>query len=279
MMKKTSLFAALIAGAFCLPAFAQTPESDPLASIEEALDSFKCDAVQLAAFDAEGQRAPEQAFRQRPSEFQDLDEDLDGLQLAEGPKPKDGPGQQGGCPMMQGPGAPQGGCPMMQGKGPGSQGGCPMMAQQRGKPGKGNAMRGSKPDRREMLAARLAEEDPAKYAELKKLRDQEAQIMKDFMAKQKAEREEFKKLVDDYKKAPSDDLKAKIQAKIASKFDAKIKAKETRLEEASKKIADVKKEKDQKVAAIFDKIIAGKRQDGPKPPAGAQPPPPPAPAN
>jgi len=275
-MKNAGLIAALVLGAFCVPSFAQAPAApegalqpkddaqDPLASIEQALDSFTTESLQLAAFDLDRPAPqPQQGFGPQMQPEGMGPENGPDLQLAEG-KPGKGPfnqmGPQGECPMMQG--QQQGGCPMTQGQQQGRHGG--MMMGQGFRQGQFGAMRpgfGPQADGKGMLDAKFAELDPAKYAELKKLREQEEQIVKDLVEKEKADREEFKKLVDAYKKTPTDDVKDKIKAKIAEKFDAKIKAKAARLEEFSKKIDEMKKEKDQKVTAMLDRVLTDSKKD------------------
>jgi hypothetical protein len=113
---------------------------------------------------------------------------------------------------------------------------------------------------RQSLESKMAVANPEKFAELKKLREQESAIVKDFLAKDKAEREAFKKLLDDYKANPTDELKGKIRESVASRFDAQLKAKEVRLAEMSKKLEDVKKDKDSFVDKTLDKVLSGKDQ-------------------
>jgi len=104
----------------------------------------------------------------------------------------------------------------------------------------------------------MAVADPDKYAELQRLREQEGKIAKELMEKAKADREAFKKLVEDYKANPSDDLKAKIREKVANCFDARVKASEGKIACMTQKLADVKKDKDATVDKIVEKVITSK---------------------
>ena len=208
----------------------------------------------------------------------------DGEQLfAEGQMPPLPPGSpQGACPMMGQQDAKA--CPMMDGKqGPNQR---PMMGRQgfmqrpmgqrpeqgqfgprqqgfrghgqmAGSPeGQQPGPRGQFSPERMAIDAQMAVVAPEKYAELKRLREQEAQIVKDFTVKLKADREAFKKLLDDYKATPSDDLKNQIKAKIAERIDALNNAREARLAEQGKKIEEARKDKDAKVDEFFAKLTS-----------------------
>ncbi len=215
-MKKTLAIAA-IAAALCVPAMtkAQAPLEDSIASLND-------NSLQIAALlqdDPVLFGEPAAAPAPAGEEFADR---------------QDGKGQRPGPGMREGRfGGPQ------------AQGGCPMMG---GKEGQSD---GGPKDFRHQGAGRmesmLAAEDPAKFAELQKLREQEGKIVKELSEKAKASREEFKKLVEDYKASPSDDLKAK----------------EAKLAEFSQKIAEAKKDKDSAVDAILEKVIS-KDKESPK---------------
>lgn len=157
---------------------------------------------------------------------------------------------------------PQGGCPMMQGQ-MGGQRGFGMMRQGQGqRPGmKGGMDKGS-------LEAQLAIDDPAKFEELKKLKEQQEKILKEYADKRKADREEFKKLLDAYKSKPSDELKAKIREKVATQVEARLKARELRLEKAKGELAKEKDGRDTKIDEMLLKITSKAKDDGkpqPKP--------------
>ena len=216
-MKKTLAIAAL-AAALCVPAI--TKAQSPL---EEDLASLNDNSFQLAAL-----------LQDDPILFGEPPKAPMGDEFADR-QDNDGKFQRRGGPGMRG-----------ERFGSDAQGQGPMMGGKDGRKGFGQ----------ERPGAMLAVEDPAKFAELQKLREQEMKIIKEAEVKAKASREEFKKLVEDYKANPTDDAKAKIRAKIAERHDAMLKAKEARLAEFTQKLADAKKDKDTAVDAILEKVLS-----------------------
>lgn len=178
------------------------------------------------------------------------------------PPPMKGQDQRGPghCPMMgqdqRGPGA----CgmqmmppppPMMDKdqRGPG----CHMPPHEMGK---GHGPVGMNP------MAMLEIENPEKAKELEALKESKPEEFRkavkaatdELFEKQKKEREEFGKLLDQYRKNPSDELKAQIRAKVAAQFEKKMKVEEkmlSRMEEDLKK----SKERLEKQKSLKDQLV------------------------
>jgi polyhydroxyalkanoate synthesis regulator phasin len=244
MNSKTN--AILLAAALCVPSalYAQAPDQEG----PQAPDGS--DFVIAALFEDES--APQGPAPEFQSEF--APDGGNGQQFAEGP------GQRRG--MRQGRGADddQGGCPMMGGKRDGAGRGQGMMNGQRGFGHQGFGKGG--PDMKQAMDVAFATVDPEKFAELQKLREQEMKLVKELSEKAKTQREEFKKLVDDYRANPSDELKAKIREKVAAREDAVLKLKEAKLAEMTKKLDEAKSSKNSAVDQLLEKALSKPQPKG-----------------
>lgn len=97
--------------------------------------------------------------------------------------------------------------------------------------------------------AMLEMENPEKAKELRTLKDTKPEEFRktlkaatdEIFEKQKKDREEFGKLLEQYKQNPSDDLKAQISSKVAAQFDKKMKMEEKMISQME---GDLKKTKE-----------------------------------
>ncbi|MBQ6223598.1 MAG: hypothetical protein IJJ58_00305 [Campylobacter sp.] len=100
-----------------------------------------------------------------------------------------------------------------------------------------------------------------------------AQVDKKEMEKMKKEKQEMTQLVEKYNKATSDkkkeEIKAKIQAKVAANYDKHLERMEKRLEDSQKKLAEAKAKlaegkkpeyKAKHIAEITEGILSGKHK-------------------
>ncbi|MFA6293645.1 MAG: hypothetical protein WC637_17795 [Victivallales bacterium] len=100
----------------------------------------------------------------------------------------------------------------------------------------------------QMVAEYLRQNDPKKFEEMQKLRQEKPEEFKKQMAelsekmreKNQKEREEFKALSDKYRETKSDADKAAVKAKLEEYMNKRIEMQKRRIEEIEKNLADAK---------------------------------------
>ena len=105
-------------------------------------------------------------------------------------------------------------------------------------------------------------ENPEKAKALNELKDSKPEEFRkalkfatdEIFEKQKKDREEFRKLLDQYKENPSDELKARIRSKLAADFDRKMKVEEKMLSRMEEELNKTK-EKIEKQKSMKDRLI------------------------
>jgi hypothetical protein len=156
----------------------------------------------------------------------------------------------GTCPMRQKP-QMQPGCPM------GKEGPDGMPCQ--GKP-RGRKEFGRGPGMDPMFMLEI--ENPAKAEELKKLKESNPQEFgkalkdaeKEMFEKIKAKMDEFKKLVREYQKNKSDELKSKIRAALLEQYEVNIKIKEKMIQKMEEGLKKAKEDFEQ-TKSLKEKLV------------------------
>lgn len=166
----------------------------------------------------------------------------------------------------------------MMGKGAGKGRSCPMQSSGKyGKRGKcDESMRSGKYKRmrrgfgrkagKYMLKSRLMEKYPKEMKEIIAQKKSNDNAMKDVLAKFKtlvdktqtemqAEREQFKKMLDEYKKSKDPKLAEQIKAKMSTYYDRRLECMKKRIDQDSARLKEARANKDKTISEKLEKMI------------------------
>lgn len=129
----------------------------------------------------------------------------------------------------------------------------------------------------EAVMRQLSIDNPAKFEELKKLKESNPDAFKEEMGKLvseyreklKAQHERARALMEEYKKNPTEENKAKLRAELEKNFNERMKGREQQLQDASKKLEEskaqfekTKQDRDAKIDDILAKFLERKDAKG-----------------
>lgn len=72
---------------------------------------------------------------------------------------------------------------------------------------------------------------------------------------------EVKKLLEEYKAKPSDDLKAQLKAKLEEAFDKFLKERTEQLQKEKEKIEKLQADREKEIDSRLEKLLSGKQDD------------------